>query len=188
MIDRFNFYDVYAYLIPGFVLLIVLWLPFGLTGTGWPDADLASALVGLVTAYVLGHVLHVLSHASIPVKIEGRFPSDLILEGKGRHFSPVLAEAVKKAIGARYGLDLFDRSGPADHSNGEGGQPSGAESAKTESANTEQHRWDALQLCRDALVREGLGKYAEQFQGMYALLRGPGPRGVLGPYVLVGRP
>ena len=52
MIDKFNFYDIYGYFVPGLALLAVLWLPFGLLKQGWPSADWGSALVAVVAAYL----------------------------------------------------------------------------------------------------------------------------------------
>lgn len=76
MIERFNFYDVYAYLIPGFVLVALLWLPFGLTTDAWPEADVASAVAALILGYVVGLVLHTISARSIQLTgDDGAFPS-----------------------------------------------------------------------------------------------------------------
>jgi len=35
MIERFNFFDVYGYLLPGGLLMVLTWLPFGLISGRW---------------------------------------------------------------------------------------------------------------------------------------------------------
>src|ERR1700757_3434992 len=57
MIDRFNFFDIYGYLLPGGFLLALLWLPFGFVLCKWPPADLGSAALALALAYISGHLL-----------------------------------------------------------------------------------------------------------------------------------
>lgn len=66
MIQRFNFYDIYGYLVPGVVLLTAFWLPFGLVLGRWPSADWSSALVGLVFAYLAGHILRTVTESALP--------------------------------------------------------------------------------------------------------------------------
>lgn len=55
MIERFNFYDVYGYLLPGLVLTALLGLPFWIAGRLTPPAQFASAALAIVIGYVLGH-------------------------------------------------------------------------------------------------------------------------------------
>jgi hypothetical protein len=58
VLERFNFYDVYAYLIPGLVLMGLAWLPYMVLGAPLPEGAVSEALVVVATAYVVGHVLH----------------------------------------------------------------------------------------------------------------------------------
>lgn len=44
MIERFNFYDIYGYLLPGATLVGLLWLPFGIITGTWPAAQLSEAV------------------------------------------------------------------------------------------------------------------------------------------------
>jgi hypothetical protein len=43
VIERFNFYDVFGFFIPGSVLLLLLWLPVGLARRSFPSSDLTSS-------------------------------------------------------------------------------------------------------------------------------------------------
>ena len=57
MIERFNFYDIYGYLLPGLALVGFGWLPFGLLSRSFPKNELLSAVLVLAFGYVLGHLL-----------------------------------------------------------------------------------------------------------------------------------
>jgi hypothetical protein len=54
---KFDFYDILGYLVPGLVLIGLLWLPFGLIKGIWPSSSLTSAVLYLVCAHILGHIL-----------------------------------------------------------------------------------------------------------------------------------
>ena len=58
MIDRFNFYDIYGYLLPGLVLSALLGLPLALIAGKLPPAELGSALAAVVLGYVVGQIGH----------------------------------------------------------------------------------------------------------------------------------
>lgn len=63
---------------------------------------------------------------------------------------------MREILRRRYGLDVDEKSG-AD---------------ETARKALKKRRADALRICRVDLVREKAGTYAEQFQGMYAMMRG----------------
>lgn len=46
-----------GYLIPGLVFLGLLFLPFGLIKGMWPPTSVSSAVLYLVGAHILGHIL-----------------------------------------------------------------------------------------------------------------------------------
>ena len=66
MIERFNFYDVYGYLLPGLALLGLVWLPFLILKHKWPENELLSAVVVLAIGYVVGHVLQNVATTAFP--------------------------------------------------------------------------------------------------------------------------
>lgn len=150
MTIKFNFYDIYGCLIPGFLLLAVLWMPFGLIEGKWPDAAFSSALVGVILAYVAGHVLQTVATNAIPSSfLGGRFPSSVFLDANNRTFSSEFKTRLARQIKRAFDLDVYG-----------GG------------ASNEAVRRDAFFLSRSALIKSKTGTYAEQFEGLYALMRG----------------
>jgi len=68
MIDRFNFYDIYGYLLPGTLLLGIFWFPFGLGTGSLPAKEVSTTLLLLALGYIAGHLLQTL--ASVVVSSE----------------------------------------------------------------------------------------------------------------------
>lgn len=152
MIERFNFYDLYGYLIPGIVLLALLWLPFGLADQAFLKLDFSSAIFALVFGYVAGHLLQGLALTAFPSD-RPRFPSDFLLDEDDPTFSPDLKARLREKIKAEFGIDV--------------GRTAGADAGVLKRC-----RQDAFMLCRRSLVQKEVASYAEQFEGMYALMRG----------------
>jgi hypothetical protein len=158
MIDKFNFYDVYGYLIPGAALLLLLWLPFALVHTPWPTKDLGSAVIGVVVAYIAGHLLQMICTRVIPSSVaigadkHPRYPSDVVLDAKNSSFSLDLKKKLETRVQEKFSLNI------------------GVEQAESEALD--QLRRDAFFLARHALIRAKEVSYAEQFEGMYTLARG----------------
>jgi hypothetical protein len=149
MSDRFNFYDLYGYVVPGFVLIALFWLPFGWTGQGWPSAGWTSAAAAFAVSYVAGILLQSIGTEAVPSKTGnagngGRYPSNLILDDVNTTFSSEFKTKLKALIIADFSLPV----------------------------DTDLERADAFRACRSALVANKMAKYAEQFQGLYALARG----------------
>ncbi|HVR40928.1 MAG TPA: hypothetical protein VMU84_17685 [Thermoanaerobaculia bacterium] len=147
MIDRFNFYDIYGYLIPGMLLIALIWLPHAVVAGAMPSAAVTAAVAALIAAYIAGHVLQVLATKVIPINTGagGRFPSDWMLDEDDSTFPSALKKSLADAIKTRFGLDVRNHA------------PS---------------RRTAFFLCRDALIAAKTTPYVEQFQGLYALMRG----------------
>lgn len=171
MTDRFNFYDVYGYLIPGFVLLGFLWLPFGLLHGEPPSLGFADAVGGLLAAYILGHVLSSIAARALPSgrrisPQDVRLPSDDMLDKDLGLNSVKYIEQLEERIRQEFGVDLTDQAiGERD---------------------TVALRRKAFLLCRDRLVVEGKGAYAEQFEGLYTMMRGVCGASVIAAYYLLG--
>src|SRR5258706_15045238 len=110
MIDRFNFYDIYGYLIPGFVLLLVLALPVFLTAGLPADAlklpDLSTAVITLIVAYVVGHLLQIVAGKSISTG--RRLPSDRILDAGDTTFLAEFKTRLRAKILDQFGIDVGD--------------------------------------------------------------------------------
>ncbi len=118
MIQRFNFYDIYGYLVPGLTFLAMMWLPFGLVYHYWPPAPLssglaaASALAAVILGYVVGHILQTLAIAAIPPTVldtkskQRRLPSDLLLDDDGPFFSAQFRKKLLDRIRDRSGIGV----------------------------------------------------------------------------------
>jgi hypothetical protein len=151
VIERFNFYDLYGYFLPGIFWLVLMGLPFLLT-SGVPPSLIPELTVGgLVLGYLVGHLLQNLAREFLSSKLDGRYPSDLLLDEQDKSLSASLKLQVEHHIYKRFGIDIGDSVDPG---------------------NRERRRQDAFNLCRTALAQGKAGSYAEQYQGMYSLLRG----------------
>jgi hypothetical protein len=157
MIDKFNFYDIYGYFLPGLALLGVLWLPFGITRKYWPAGDWGSTIIAVVLAYLVGHLMLYVTTSVIPsndIKKSSerdRYPSDTVLDPDSSDLSADLRDKIAKAVDAQFGLNLHIDNGDGSY---------------------DKVRRDAFLLARQMLIQEKSATYAEQFQGMYSLARG----------------
>lgn len=162
MIQNFNFYDIYGYLFPGLILLGVLWLPFGLIEGQWPKAELLSAFVAAVVGYITGHIIQTLARNASPPMIkdsEGdkRYPSDVLLDKDDRVLSGDLKNQLAASIKEFFNIDVRV-------------ELEGKEAKELKGLSLQ--RRDAFFLCRDVLITTKTISYAEQLQGMYALMMG----------------
>ena len=163
MIEKFNFYDIYGYLLPGAVVLLLFWLPIGIKQHKWPSGDWTSALLGAVLAYVTGVLLQtfadkVLRSTASRVKegneVRERFPSQQLLD-KGGPLSDTVKTGVADAVEDKFGIKkekLAVNTTPTKEQDG--------------------NRNDAFFLARHYLVGAKEASYVEQYEGMYALTRG----------------
>jgi hypothetical protein len=147
MVKDFNFYDVYGYFLPGFTLLTLIWLPFGLIQRSFPTPELSSALVIIAFGYIAGHLLQIMAQNALPSTINdsqgrSRYPSDVMFDEDNDVFSQEERDQLKQRIVSKFG-----------------------EAFKSRPQN-------AFFLCRSFLVQHKVASYAEQFEGMYALMRG----------------
>jgi len=165
LIDKFNFYDVYGYLMPGVALLAMLWLPFGILLKKWPPTDLGAAVGVLIVAYIVGHIIHSITGGALSVTQKdsvgvARVPSDIVLDpDEGTTNLPDylklpsdLKKNLQTCVTEAFGIDL--RLG-----------------SRGNHDETDKSRRNAFLLCRNALIVRKLGSYAEQYQSMYALTR-----------------
>lgn len=152
MIERLNFYDLYGYLLPGIVLSAAIWVPLGLSGYGWPPAELSSAILAVVLGYVLGTLLHEISRDSLLVE-QIPLPSTRILDQSDRTFSSDAKARLAAKIKSAFNVDVQGKSTDL------------AVSAR---------RQAAFELCRAEVLQAKQAGYSEQMQGMYALMRSIG--------------
>ncbi len=168
MLTRFNFYDIYGYLIPGIATVGLCGIPFWTLGGLAPDANLATAFVGLAGAYVAGNLVHELARKQLPVKDpkSDRYPGDYVLDPGLKKLSPALRATLAARVDAEFGLRI-----------GGGREPT---------LEGKEARNEAMMLCRDRLTGLGRSAGADQMEGMYALHRGLGVAFGLGAMVWLG--
>jgi hypothetical protein len=153
VIERFNFYDVYGYLIPGFVWTLLLLLPFYLVFDP-QTISVAELTAVLIVAYVAGHFLGGLARQALPgakykIGTTMVYKSVAILsdEYAGKDgLPPGLKAKLARCFKDRY---EFDPTEPFDV------------------RGVQQ----MFYLCRAALSHAKLGAYVEQYQGMSSLTR-----------------
>jgi hypothetical protein len=156
---KFNIYDIYGFAVPGFLLVAVLWLPFGLIQKNWPDPELSSALIGVVLVYSAGHLLQTVADQLLPSSLpSGRYPSSAVLDRVDGTFTDKVKERLAEKIGTMFGLDVAIDP------------PVNATDEMRK--EVDRTRNDAFFLCRSALIKSNTVTYAERFEGLYALRRG----------------
>jgi hypothetical protein len=154
MIEKFNFYDLYAYFLPGVILLALIAIPFALaTGFSLPWQ---LGVLAIIISYVVGQLVQAIARELAPSKIQGRYPSQILLDGDDKKLSTELKEALGRVIKAQFGLNVVMDTNDQ----------------KADGQKIDGNRDDAFRLCRTYLLQEAKKTYAEQLQGMYALLRG----------------
>src|SRR5438045_1985347 len=109
MINKLNFYDLYGYLLPGFVLTALFYFPFGFIADKWPEREWGSAIVGLALSYVLGVILQSIATEALPstvptAKGKERYPSDLVLDSNDSNLSSSLKTDLQALISRTFGL------------------------------------------------------------------------------------
>lgn len=155
MIEKFNFYDIYGYLLPGAIFCTVIAAPFLIVYE--ITIEWKALAIGIPVAYIIGHVVQrivfISFHTSIKVNGGRRYHSDIMLDIGGPYLSDGFRHILIQRISQEFGLNV-------------------------NSANVDkpgemtQNRRDAFMLCRDRINRDGLKGYVEQYQGMYALMAG----------------
>ena len=145
MLDRFNFYDVYAYLFPGLMWLGLTWLPYSFFMSCWPSEAIFSALVGIVGGYVLGHLLYQVTAIASSRKRDGRLDSHILLDDHYPQAYRGFSAPMKTRIRARI-AEFFDL-----HLEG--------------ASDADPVRQDAFLMARALLARRKEVYYIEQFQG-----------------------
>jgi hypothetical protein len=156
MIQRFNFYDIYGYLLPGLTLLSLICLPVGLVRARWPDRGWSSALLAMALAYIAGHLIQALAVNALPSKVKHRnrlrFPSDIVLDKTDDTFPHEFKARLEREVKALFDLDLRSEDNP--------------------SPDRDKERGLAFFLCRSTLIKDRVVSYGEQFEGMYTFMRG----------------
>ena len=153
MIEKFNFYDVYGYLVPGATFIAILWVPFGVVKHSWPTSTWSSAIIAVVLAYLVGHLIQSLATNALPSSGRGgRFPSETYLDATDTELPEVCKRQIQELMKEHFGLEL--------------------EVEKVGEEALDKVRRNGFLLARQILIQGKAVSYAEQFQGMYAMTRG----------------
>jgi len=158
---KFDFYDILGYLIPGLVFLGLVFLPFGLITGIWPSTSVTSAVLYLVGAHILGHILQgFLRVWEIVPWIRDdqgklRAPSSVLLDESPKSLAPALRAKIRKLANKFW------------------------EIPKTPGLNDgswvdvpDSDRAAAFLQARNLMLQAKKQSYFEQFQGKYALMGG----------------
>jgi len=169
MIDRFNFYDIYGYLLPGTLLLGLFWLPFGLATESLPTKEISATLLLLALAYIAGHVLQTVAAVVVPSTVrdasgEVRARSSILLDAANSRFSATFKGDLSKKVKAAFNILEILGDKPGDLAN----------------------RDAAFFEARAYLIRNKAANYVEQFEGLYAMMRGLGCAFFIGFAYLAG--
>jgi uncharacterized membrane protein YfcA len=173
VIKQFNFFDIYGDLLPGILLVGLLWVPFGVLTNSWPDQDLSRALFLGVLAYIAGHLIQTVALSVVPSKVTDkakhqRSPSDLLLDGSDKKFAEELKEKLAAQVTKLFGIDLeITKDGDGEN-------------------DISRKRQDAFFQARTYLIVKNAARYAEQFEGLYAMMRGLGCSFFAGGLYLAG--
>ncbi len=158
---KFDFYDVLGYLVPGLVLVGLLSLPFGVIKGSWPSTTLTSAVLYLVGAHILGHILQGFLRAwEIVPEIRDdngklRAPSSALLDESPKSLAPAVRAKIRK-LANRY-WEIPQTPGVNDGSWADVPDP---------------ERAAAFLQARNLLLQAKKQSYFEQFEGKYALMGG----------------
>jgi hypothetical protein len=102
LFERFNFYDVYAYLLPGAVLIGLVLVPGMIVEGALPEMNVGIVLASAVLAYVLGHLVHPVAKG-----LFGAGPEAQKFLADDSKLSGVWArQKVRKILSERFGLDV----------------------------------------------------------------------------------
>ena len=163
MIEKFNFYDLYAYFLPGVILLALMIIPFALIVPF--SSSFQSGVFALVLSYVFGYLVQSIARVLFPSKVrkkgKERYPSQVLLDDDDMNLSRELKAMIGKLISQQFGLRVI-----------------AIEAGDV--ASIDRARDDAFRLCRTYLLQESKKSYAEQLQGMYAFFRGASTACLLG--------
>jgi len=173
VIKQFNFYDIYGYLLPGILLFALLWMPVGVLTGKWPNQDLSKALFLTALSYIAGHVLQTIANSVVPSTVtdqakQKRFPSELLLDKSNAKFTDDFKAFLAARVAKMFGLEMevaHDGTG-------------------TDRIST--NRQTAFFQARSYLIAKKAAQYAEQFEGLYVMMRGFGCAFCAGAAFFVG--
>lgn len=158
---KFDFYDILGYLIPGLVFLGLVTLPFGLITGTWPSTSVTSAILYVVGAHIIGHILQgFLRVWEIVPEIRDdkgklRTPSSVLLDGSPKSLAPAVRAKIRKLTNKFWEIPKI----------------LGLNDGSWDDV-PDSERAAAFLQARNLLLQAKKQSYFEQFQGKYALMGG----------------
>lgn len=172
MSQRFNFYDIYGYLIPGLTFVTLLWLPFGIINPALVNPSLTAAAALVVVGYIVGQAIVALSGGLMVGKVlrtkdgTSEQPSVVLLNRSDTQIERSLKELIACNVRKRFRLDVR------------------IDEDLSDDPQIRDDRQAAFFLCR--VIVNKLTGYAEQFQGLYSMSSGLTIVFALGFFYLIG--
>jgi hypothetical protein len=151
-------------------------MPIGIITLIWPNPDIAKALFFIVFAYIIGHILTVISSPLVSQMVfdssnKLRMRADLFLDKNDKVFSNTFKERLAKQVSELFGLNLY----VSQDSDGEN--------------DISKDRQAAFLQARSFLIAKKTASavnYAEQIEGLFVMMRGLGCAFFAGALYLVG--
>ncbi len=164
MIDKFNLYDLFGYLIPGVFSLVLLWLPIQLMWGYSFELSIGAGVAAAAVAYLVGHVLQALARPAVNNSVHGFNWTYILLHETDDHFPSETKAQIRAALLKHFDLDVDHRKVSME------GMSLDEQRAVLRDLNRKTK--NAGRLARSMLVHVGKSSHHEQFEGMYALSRG----------------
>ena len=124
-------------------------------------------------AYIAGHILQTIANSVVPSTVQddaeqSRFPSDLFLDKSNSKFTKDVKDKLSKQVEELFGLGLeVTRDGDGKN-------------------DVSKNRQTAFFQARAYLIVKKAANYVEQFEGLYAMMRGLGCSFLVGAVYLAG--
>jgi hypothetical protein len=154
MLDKINSYDIYGNILPGTLLIGILWLPFALATGKLPSSDISSSVILLVVALVAGSLLQSFGQGVLPSTVRDsqnrvRQRSSAILDTDNHVFSTDFKIHLGGQIRAAFGIQVIGDENSA-------------------IAN----RTPAFFQARTYLQQNNLDESVAEFERLYGMMRG----------------
>jgi len=157
METKFNFYDFVGYVIPGALLLgLLYWASisfFALPLTVKVDS-IGESILFVASSYFAGHLVQALGNVleAREVKKWGGWYSVQFLRDSDTHYTPQFKREIKRIAEKMFGLS--------------------PEAETTNSVSKDKRYQEIFNLCYALIVQEGAATHTEIFNGIYSLYRG----------------
>lgn len=157
MQSKFNFYDFVGYVIPGaLILLLLYWFILGFFNLELliKVTSIGESLLFLAASYFLGHLIQALGNLIEKKQVEkwGGWFSEQFLRDDNEYYTPEFKSKLKECAQEIFGLSL--------------------NSSSEDEQIKKNKRQETFSLCYSLVVQEDAAIHTEIFNGIYSLYRG----------------